>query len=149
VTPAELVEYGAPIMGAICTIRWFQLRALRRPPKTPRQAQLRAAWLSAPVLPQFGVRIGPDRFIYSMATGRCLGPLDGATATVAKSVPVTTLKPSTGWATIRFADGTIHRNLIGLRNWAEAQAQLARFEAVAAAMPAGAFKRTRPGHLAP
>ena len=145
----ELAVYGSPFAVLACAAAWAQRYTWSRPPKTARQARVRAAWLSAPVLPQFGVRIGSDRFIYSMLSGRCLGPLDGATAAVAKSVPVTSLKPSTGWCTITFADGTVHRSLFALRNLPEAQAQLAKFQALAAATPQGQFRRTRPASMTP
>ena len=147
-TPAgHLFVYGAPVAVFICAAVWWQKFRLRHPPKTAREAEQRALWASTPVLSQFGVRISRDRFIYGPRG--ILGPLDGATASIVKSVPITKLKPSTGWCVITFADGTVHRQLLGLRNLDVAQAQLAKFEALAASTPAGQFKRTRPAHQAP
>jgi hypothetical protein len=141
------VVYGGPVAVLICFIAWSTKRTWRQPPKTPEQARFRAAWSDAYPYVQFGVHIRPDGFIYSNATGRCLGLAAGAKAAVVPSVPVTTLKPATGWAVIDFADGTTHRNMIGLRNLPQAQAQAARFNGQAQQTTSASFKRTRPATL--
>jgi hypothetical protein len=158
VTTVGLLEYGTPVMCLVTLFVWAQKRAWRRPPRTPREAAMRAALVRAPVLSQFGVRITRDRFVYG-AGGRNLGPLDGATASVERAVPAGSVRvrtrggpartvpvrAHTGWAVIEFADGTTRRHPFGLRNEMEARAQAAQFNTLAAWMPSGGgFRRTRP-----
>ena len=123
------VLYGGPVAVLICFIAWAQKRSWRQPARTPRQADLRAAWSAAFPFPQLGVHIRPDGFIYHNLTGRRLGVASGSRAQAVPSVPVTTVKPGTGWAIITFPNGATHRNLIGMRNMPQAQAQAARFNA--------------------
>lgn len=148
-TPAwSAVEWGTIPALVLCWAAYWQRRAWRRGPRNPRQAQ---AWQHlALVYPysQLGVRVGLDGFVYANASGRCLGQWAGATVTVAPSVPVTKIKPSIGWATIRFADGTEHRAAFGMRNLAEARMQERRFNTGAQQHPAASqFRRTRPARM--
>jgi hypothetical protein len=139
---AQLTMIGTPIMVVVCVIAWIQTRAWRKPARTPRQAQLRAVWCETFPFPQLGVAIRRDGFVYAGATGRCLGLAAGATAKAAASVPVTSVKPATGWAVITFADGTRHRHLIATRNLPQATAQAARFTVQCQTGAAAGFRRT-------
>lgn len=144
---AHALAVGLPIALLVCTVAYFQKRAWHRPPRNEGAARFRDFWTPNVALPQFGVYIA-GRYVYG--AGHILGPLDGAKATIEPwRSDVVKLKPTLGWATITFADGTRHRHAYALIRQAEAQADLARFEAMAKAVPAGQFKRTRPAHLAP
>ena len=135
---------GLPVTAVALVCVYFQKRSWRTPAKTARGAELKAAAQMVVPMSQLGIRISPDRFVYAN-TGRILGPLDGATATLTPAVPVHGLKPSTGFVAITFPDGTVWEHRYALRNQALAKSQLARFQAYAAATPPGQFRRTRPG----
>jgi hypothetical protein len=146
---AQALTVGTPIAVLACAISYAQRYAWRKPAPTPRAAELRAAAAMMLPMPQLGIRVCTTRFIYANSTGRCLGPLDGATGRLAPAVPVTGLKPKTGWFTITFADGTTWTHRYALANQKLAAAQLARFQAMTATTPPGAWRRTRPAHLTP
>lgn len=131
-----------PVAVLVCLVAFIQRWSWRQPPKTPQQVRARATWQRVFPMGQFGIRLGLDGFVYSNATGRCLGIAGGAKATATPVVPVTRLKPSTGWAVITFADGTTHRQPYALRNQAEAAAQMARFNGLATQQAHAAFRRT-------
>ena len=141
-TAAQVTVVFGPVAVLVCAMAWIQRYSWRQPPKTPQQARARNMWAVMWPLSQFGVRVGPDGFVYANATAKCLGQAGGATATVVKSVPVTKLKPSTGWCVITFADGTSHRQFFGLRNLAEAQAQADRFNQIGQQQAQANFRRT-------
>lgn len=141
-TPGQVTLVFGPVAVLFCFIAYVQRRSWRQPPKSPQQARARAIWSQTFPMPQLGVRIGLDGFLYANASGRCLGQAGGATATVAPSVPVSKVKPSTGWATITFADGTTHRNMYRLLNHPEAQAQADKFNGLAKQAPSAGFRRT-------
>ena len=145
---AQALTVGLPITAVVLVCVYVQKLAWRRPPADARAAELRAAVSMMLPMPQLGIRVGVDRFIYA-ATGRCLGPLDGATLALAPSTPVSSVKPGTGWATITFADGTTWRHAYPMRNMVQVVSQQARFDAMAKATPPGLFKRTRPAHMTP
>lgn len=143
---ATLTVYGAPAAVAVCALVWAQTRYRRQPPRSPAEAKARAWWATAWPFTQFGVRVRDDGFVYRN-TGRIIGLAAGAKATVAPSVPVTKVKPATGWAVIEFADGARHRQLISLRNMPAAQAEAARFNTLAQAGSAAGFARTKPAAM--
>ena len=146
-TPAaELLMYGTIPAVTLCAASWIQRRAWRRPARDDAEAHRRAAWTGMFPLPHLGVRVAGG-FVYTSA-GRCLGQAAAATAAIVPSVPVTRLKPSTGHAVITFADGTVHRHLIGLRNLPAAQAEADRFNKLVKGTAQATFRRTwtRPQH---
>jgi hypothetical protein len=145
VTPATLVLYGGPVAVLACVLAGIQRAAWRRPPSSPDVARRRAALTTLIPYSQLGVRAGLDGFVYSNATGKCLGQHAGARAVIVPRRPVHTLKPSTGWAVIYFADGTHWKWMFPLRLRPDAAAQAERFNTTATQQgPAGVFRRTRP-----
>lgn len=153
----HLLEWGVPIAFIISIVVASTRRRWRQLPKSEAQLRLQVAWKGAPILPQFGVRVGfeHDPFLYDNLTGKRLGPLAGAKASLdPDQVPPSFMRGGRsiqlpGRAVITFADGGVHSNLFAMRNMAEARAQLARFNAVtgAVAMPAGQWARTKPADL--
>jgi len=144
---AAWLIYGTPFAIALCLIVFGQKHAAARPAKTARQAETRRVWATIVPYSQLGVRVGLDGFIYANGTGKCLGLAAAASVTLHKPVTVTTIKPSHGYAVIRFADGTTHRHPFGLRNLAIAQTQADRFNQAGKESAQGSFRRTKPATM--
>ena len=140
----QWVVIGGPIAVLACFVSWVQRRAWQRPPRTPAQAQFRAAWEQAQPYAQLGVRAGQDGFVYACLTGRPLGQHAGARAAIVPSRPVTSARPAHAWAVIYFADGSMHRQPFAVRNRAEAVAQAERFNGQAEQQAPALFRRTSP-----
>lgn len=148
-TAVTLLEYGTPLMVLACVLAGLQKLRWHAPPRTEAEARYRAYWATSRPLPQLGVQVRPDGYVYTLAGG-CLAPLAGATAAAVPMVPVaTTVKPALGWATIQFADTTTRRAVFALRDLAQAQAQADRFNRLAAATATTGFARTRPAGMGP
>lgn len=147
---AQWLAIGTPIAVLACIITAIQRRTWQQPPANPKAAAFRATWATILPYAQLGVRVDPDGFVYTNAGNRCLGQAAAATVQLVPVITVGKVKPSTAWAVITFADGTVHRHRFALRNLREAKPQADRFNGVAAQQAQGVFRRTwtAPQHAA-